>query len=388
MTRDDDGPPGGWVTKRDTLPSGVVRVTHVPPADPAPTWTLVEELRVGTLDGGGPDSFGRLGGLVALEGGGFAVLESQAAEIRVFAADGSHVATHGGRGEGPGEFRDPTGLMIDPDGRLVVPDPANGLMSVFEPVEGFIESFRFIVMMHGAIWEGVMTADGRIFRESVTSDFRGRELRVFDRSMNRVDSIPLPGAPFSRGGGSGGSLRVKLAGGVTEDWALPFHPRERKRLGPDGAFWATEAGDPSYRLRKWRPRSSPEFEVVMERPPVPVTPAERDSVKERVRKRIRERGGGSDPNWSKIPEFKPPVSELFFSVEGDLWVRVPSAGAGIAYDVFGPEGAYLGTLTAASGLKSPVWLPPVVVGDSFWVVVSGDLGVPYVVRARIAPADG
>lgn len=67
-----------------------------------------------------PESFGEIKGLVGFEDGGFAVLESQSLEIRVFAADGSHLATHGQRGEGPGEFIGANGLMLDPSGRIWV----------------------------------------------------------------------------------------------------------------------------------------------------------------------------------------------------------------------------------------------------------------------------
>ena len=70
----------GGVTTRETLPSGIERVTNVLPDDPSPTWTLVEELRVGSVDGDGPDVFGELRGLVVLPDGGFAVLDSQAQE--------------------------------------------------------------------------------------------------------------------------------------------------------------------------------------------------------------------------------------------------------------------------------------------------------------------
>ena len=115
---------------------------------------LVEELRVGSLDGARPESFAALKGLVALPGGGFAVLDSQAQEIRVFGADGSHVATHGRPGEGPGEFVDATGLMLDPQGRIWAADPRGARMSVFDPVDGFLESFRYQYMVRGFIWDG------------------------------------------------------------------------------------------------------------------------------------------------------------------------------------------------------------------------------------------
>ena len=130
---DETGSRSDWTTLRDTLPSGTVHVTNIPAADASPTWTLVEELRVGSLDGTGPAAFAHLKGLVALDDGGFAVLDSQAQELRVFGPDGVHIATHGGRGQGPGEFADANGLMLGPNGRIWVPDGRNGRMSVFDP---------------------------------------------------------------------------------------------------------------------------------------------------------------------------------------------------------------------------------------------------------------
>ena len=89
-----------------------------PGGERIPTWTLVEELRVGSLEGTGPDAFAYLKGLVALDGGGFSLLDSLVQELRVFGPDGSHVATHGGEGQGPGEFVDANGLMPGPNGSL------------------------------------------------------------------------------------------------------------------------------------------------------------------------------------------------------------------------------------------------------------------------------
>ena len=147
---------------------------------------LVEELRVGTLEGGRPDSFGALKGLVALPGGGFAVLESQAQEIRVFAADGSHVATHGSAGEGPGEFVDANGLMLDPKGRIWAADPDGGRMSVFDPAEGFLESFRYEPLLLRFVWGGTMTDRGHILKPSISGDdYSGFMLRVYDSTMTQ-----------------------------------------------------------------------------------------------------------------------------------------------------------------------------------------------------------
>ncbi|WP_420463962.1 6-bladed beta-propeller [Candidatus Palauibacter sp.] len=180
-----------WTTVRDTLPSGTVRVTNVPRTDVSPTWTLVEELRVGTVEGAGPDAFAYLRGLVVLEDGRFAVLDSQAQELRVFGPDGAHVATHGRKGQGPGEFVDANGLMLDHDGRLWVPDTRNGRMSIFDPEEGFVESFPFADASFNATWNGAMVEGNRIYRPSRVSGNR-RLLRVYDLNMRLTDSLPLP----------------------------------------------------------------------------------------------------------------------------------------------------------------------------------------------------
>ena len=383
----DAGPPGGWVTTRDTLSSGVVRVTHLPPAEPAPPWTLVEELRVGTVVGDGPDAFGQLKGLVPLDGGGFAVLESQLSEIRVFASDGSHVATHGGRGEGPGEFRDPNGLMVGPEGRLWVPDFYQARMSIFQPEEGFVESHRVNFFSRGWVWNGVMASDGRVFKPSSAGpDWERRVLRVFDRSMNQVDTILYPPDP-SAGGDSPYSWRVDFADGGWMSFGVPFLPGA-SAISPAGTRWAVKAGDPAYHIQRKTLEGDVELEIVMDRPPVPVTAAERDSVMDGIREVIRARGGAPDPDWSKMPRVKPAVASLFASAEGNLWVRrTPSGEAGIEYDVFEPDGAYLGTLATAGLDLAPLeWLSPVVTGEAFWVVATDEFDVPHVVRARIAPA--
>ena len=207
----DSGPLSDWSTIRETLPSGAVLVTNTPSTDPSPTLMLVEELRVGTLEGGRPESFGALKGLVALPGGGFAVLESQAQEIRVFGADGSHVATHGRLGEGPGEFVDATGLMLDPRGRIWAADPRAGRMSVFDPAEGFLESFRYTYLVRGFIWGGTMTDRGHILKPSMSGDdYSGELLRVYDSTMTQIDSIFLVEGDEGRGIRSRGQSRGLL----------------------------------------------------------------------------------------------------------------------------------------------------------------------------------
>ena len=377
----------GWTIVRDTLPSGTARVVNTPPASATHTWTLVEELRVGTVEGAGPDAFAYLEGLVVLEDGRFAVLDSQAQELRVFGPDGAHVATHGGPGEGPGEFVNANGLMLDPQGRIWVPDSRNGRMSVFDPAEGFVESFPFADGNFYASWNGALVEGSRIYRP--WSSGNRRRLHVYDLTMTRVDSLPLPGDrpedeewdPRSQRG----AFYQETGGGGYMMYGIPFHASEVRTIDPRGAVWSTRDGDPDYRIKRWQPGGDTTLLVETRRPPVPVPTVERDSVIDMMRRMVSDMGVG-EWDWSRVPTVRPAVEDIFQSAEGNLWVRTPSGGEGALFDVYSGDGAYLGTASSGLGLHLSEHVRPVVRGNLVWLVVTDELDVPYVIRGRIAPA--
>ncbi|XP_071950816.1 uncharacterized protein [Antedon mediterranea] len=61
----------------------------------------------------------------------FYVCDRQNACIRVFAADGKHMKDIGKRGTDPGEFTDPVGIAIMPNGKLAVTDFQNNNVQIF-----------------------------------------------------------------------------------------------------------------------------------------------------------------------------------------------------------------------------------------------------------------
>lgn len=377
---DEGSSPGVATIVRDTLPWGVERVVSSPASEP--DWTVVEEVRVGTVDGEGPESFARLKGLAVLDDGSFAVLESLAGEVRVFGPDGAHLATHGRPGEGPGEFQDANGLMLAPDGRLWVADERAGRVSVFDPIDGFAESFRFETAVFMWLWRGRMGSDGRVFYPAEEGESPGRRyvLRVYDQTMTEEASMPMPGnADFSLDQPS--AFCWSSPGGGMGCLGVPWYPAWVRHIDPSGAVWTTAEGSPAYRIGKWTPGGDTAFVAVVERSPVPVTATERDSAEASVRDAMPE---GTEVDLSRIPQVKPMVRDIFTAAEGNVWVQTRLPGVETAFDVLAPDGGLLGTATWEARLASTV--EPVVRGDSLWAVVVDELGVQYVVRARIEPA--
>ena len=101
------------------------------------------------------------------------------------------------------------------------------------------------------------------------------------------------------------------------------------------------------------------------------------------RERLRERGGASQ-DWSRVPEVWPAVQQIFPTRQGGVWVETASPDSLRRYDVYDGTGAYSGTVATSLNVFS--WIPPTIRGDRIWAVVTDELDVPYVVRARLVPA--
>lgn len=139
----------GWAGSVDTLPNGVLLVSNPNQglwesgegSEDAPSgpWRLVEDLRIGSVDGEGLEAFGQVRDLVVDDRGRIHVLDGLAVEIRSFEPDGSALGVMGGEGEGPGELSSPGGMALDPSGDIWVLDGGNARYSVFDPDRDFVE---------------------------------------------------------------------------------------------------------------------------------------------------------------------------------------------------------------------------------------------------------
>lgn len=380
----DGGSSVTWSGTVDTLPDGRVAVLSE-----SPTWTeatrpvFEEELRLGSMMGEGPDSFGEVRDLLLDEEGRIYVLESQAQEIRVFGPDGDWLHTIGRQGEGPGELKNAAAMGWGPDGILRVVDYGNGRISDFRPDGTFLTSHRqqggFVMYP----WPGVFDRDGGLI--NVSPSMRDGEFEAvlvrYAPDMEPIDTLTIPRY-------EGDSEYFELASDAGRMRAsVPFGAGLSGDLDPRGFFWVAP-NTATYEVSQVNLAGDTLLTVRRPSEPHPVTSAEVDSAVATM-KWFTDQGGKVDR--SKFPSTKPAIYRVFAPGDGHVYV-VPVTdefgsgylSAGGVLDVFGPDGRYLGRLDMPGGMatSNP---EPVFRGDHVLAVVRDELDVPYVVRYRLAP---
>lgn len=379
-----------WAGTVDTLPDGIVQVSN--PAtglwDSARAWRVEQDLRIGRAEGdAGPDLFGNIMALAVDPAGRIYVLEHQAQEIRVFGPDGRHVRTLGRKGGGPGEFQDARSLAWDRNGNLWVVDQRNNRYTIYDSAGVLLRTLPRPATGVRRNWAGGFDSAGRLHdigtvfervesRPGYQAASGPREvLYRLDSTGTVTDTFPVPryeGEWFDGVGTQGTTtMRFRVPVPFTGQLAWIFDPRgffvagitDRYRiawLGLDGDTARVIEQDYNY---------------------VPVTDAQATAAIEDL---ARFPGMRGNVDRSRLGRHHPAFHYFALDTGGHLWVRVllpperrPSDGT--AFDVFDPEGRYLGLVVT----DVPVSPPFVIEDDRFYGVTRDEFDIPYVVRAHI-----
>jgi hypothetical protein len=376
----NSSPSGEWTGSVDTLASGRVVVTNTdePLWPGGGEWRVVEEFRIGTDYGTGPDLFGRIISLEVDRAERIYVLESQSQELRVFDADGSHLRTIGRKGGGPGEFAQAVMVKLAPDGNIWVVDPENNRISVFDTAGAYLHGRRtqggFVLIP----WPGGFDDAGSYYTPILVPTEGNTELpfqealEKYDSEGQLVDTILPPPGPDR------GETTFSVRNGDRYLGAhIPFTPTFQWHLDPSGTIWALDGGH--YRLSQVGTDGDTLRTITREFQPYPVTDAELDSAIADLDWFVQE---GGKIVRGKIPSSKPAAEDFFFDDRGYVYVvRVTTMDdAWKVLDVFDPDGRYLGEVRLPFRIARPY---PVIRDSTMWAVTTDALEVPFVVRARI-----
>lgn len=364
-----------WSGTMDTLSTGQIVVTNPSQGiwGDSNGWRMLEEVRIGRLDGSGPDVFGRIRDLMVDDEGRVWVLDSQAKQIRVFDVGGRHVWSAGGPGSGPGEFQQPMRSDVSPNGDVWVVDPGNQRVTVLDTA-GNLEGVKRI--QGGFLtfpWRGGFDTAGSYYAPApVVGSPRRFVLVRYDANLGPLDTLSTPTDPIQR---EAFELRGERGGLIA---GVPFQGQLTWQLSRNGTIWALLTDQ--YRLFEIAPTGDTLRSISRAFEPLPVTAADRDLAREELEWFTRQ-GGSVD--WSRIPDVKPLVRGFFIDDEQHVWVqRADNTEADESrFDIFDPYGRYLGPLSVPFPVADfPI---PVVRSNRLYAVTENDLDVPVVAVARI-----
>jgi hypothetical protein len=370
------------------------------------TARLIEEASIGVEAGEDAYMFGRVRS-VAASPDRIYVLDSQVPALRAYDRDGRHVMDLGREGEGPGEFRNPSAVGVDAEGRVWLHDQGQQRIIVFAPGGEAVETLSLGgARISGSTQSMVLSPDGRAFILDVVRpegpDAAGTDSRIVMRphalegeAGEPIDLPSFESPAYLEARGSNMVRFQEIPFRANGTWALTtsaalligypdtyrFEIRHR-----DGRITAIE--------RDWQDR-------------IAVAPDEADAYREAAIAFLR----GADPEWvwpdPEIPQTKPAFSRFVPAQSGEVWVVRPGPAAldtacneedfppsGEPHcwreepiiDVFGAGGRYLGRVVVPAELQ---WDPlPFINGREIIARVDDTAGTVMVKRYRVELPDG
>ncbi len=345
-------------------------------------WRLVEDLRIGQVEGAPEYTFNQVVAVAVTPGDTVFVLDGGDKIIKAYDPQGRFVRQFGGEGEGPGEFRFPAELIATPGGLLT-----------------------FDWRLRRLTYFG---RDGHVVRTATVDRsiaFIREGLRVLDDSTLMLligtgySTTPEPeteGTFWLARLSMGGQVIDTLTGGPAQDEVVyrgngmvfvrraPFPRGPHFDVAPDGRV-AVGVGDP-YVIDLYRYTPEARFVSSIRRTvaPLPATGTDREAYSAqydnpRARPEFRKLYAEMLATI-KFPDNWPAYDDLRFDPADRLWVEEPAhtLDSLVPWAVFAADGGYLGTVTVPKRLQVHV-----IGSEAIWGVEHNELGVGLVVRYRV-----
>lgn len=359
----------------------------------ATRWTVEEELRIGTVEGEPEYQFGQIGFMAVDADGQIFVLDAQAQQIKVFAADGGYRHTIGKPGGGPGEIG-PGALFVfaGPGDTLIVPDMANQRVNLFLPDGADAGSFPFS-LAEGMPMQFQATSTGSLVMQRRPMPGPNQPERD---SLDAIVVVTTAGTVTDTMMKFPSGKTFQMSGGTPE---INLYTKESAWRITDDLKLLYATND-DYRLSLYT--SDGRCERIITKP------FERQPVGERDQQAVMgflERAwtdAGVPPallpqlrNMVHFGEYFPAFATIQTGPQGTIWVQQIQAASDLSeeelerynlledtgapeWDVFGADGRFLGVVSMPKRFA-----PRVFRGSEIYGVWRDELDVQYVMRLRV-----
>ncbi len=359
-------------------------------------WTVVEELRIGSLDEEPEYQFGRVGGIDVASDGRMFVLDTQGQHVKVFSAEGQYEQTIGGPGSGPGEIgaaaAGGSAVVVAAGDTLLVPDMANQRVNRYAPDGSVLSSFPMDFQSQGLPMAWQTTPSGLVamqVRPLITGE-EGETPQDFIFLVGPDGSITDTITSFASG------ETISFGGGLPA-WKI-YAPETAWRLTDDGQL--LRGISDAYRISEYTRSDSLTRVVTMPFELRPVTDGDKDLILRLFRELFEEQAVpptfiGRLLERVSFGETLPAFIQIQMGPQGSIWVQHVRAVSDLpddqidasnfleefgspSWDVLDRGGRYLGVVTMPDRFA-----PRVIVENKIYGVWRDDLDVQYIVRLRI-----
>jgi hypothetical protein len=367
---------------------------------------LVEELRIGRLDGADEYVLGEVEGVAVGRDGRIYVADAQVPVVRMYDASGRFVRNLGRAGAGPGEYDELAGLRTLPDGRVAIWDHDNSRITVFSADGDLAATHRVPSALAGS----------ETFQVDQAGNFYVRAVVRFDETSHRLADATQGWIRVAPDGQIRDTVVIPLDARRPESFVLstpsgfdrPFTTELVSTLGRNGTL-ITGRND-TYAFVQHRTAGPP---LRVERASTPVRLGREERAEWLAWARMFEQRAANPTSSNprailtpprqvryEIPETKPAFRELATDSQARIWVRryveaqkrPASEPATVdrpprtwieppTYDVFEADGRFLGTVTLPWEARFYDARD-----RNVWATVTGALDETYVVRYRIEGA--
>lgn len=296
-----------------------------------------------------------------------------------------NLGDHPGSGTEPGQFRDPIGVAVGPDGIITVVDSGNARVQRFAPDGAFLEAWgdepggvAFTRTDNGLGPTGVTIApDGTTWvadtwgHRVVALDANGQVLQAI--GAETIDTGDNPARVAEGGGRFFGPRAIAISGDAI--YVADTGNERIQKFGPDGAFldaWGGYGSGPNQLIEPVGLAIGPDGNIYVA-----------DSGNARIA--IFTPTGEPVDQWpvsvwpAPIPGGLPPAYQpyLAFDAAGNLYATASNAGQGL---VIGRDGEIVQPITQASGerLAQPVGVTVAPNGDVLFTDVGRDTVLTHV----------